>query len=406
VQASICDDILTASEQFIDGALHDDTCSRFWNYSRRIRRLIVPSRKSTERAIHVSVYSRLSLRFPGRAILPFLECLDYTLTGKGDTAKYAIEFPILLSASVRQLRVYNHARERMCKALLSFLIDKAFQFQHLTVEGPPPRYFVTHPLQLTSLRTLVLLRCQDTFPDLAHFFKQLPDLRNLTVQVTLEWVPSLTNKSIPTNLLPKLRFLSVEGPEEACLLLLQHISGEMLTSQRIVFNEIRMKRGRACLTELSRFTSLRKITLRYSSVEVTSVEALSILDPLLDFSHTQYLYLNSLPSWVRITNDTIRGIASGLKNLQTLHISYKHYQGAFKTTSQALESIGLSSLNLRELTLPIDLADLTIWSIPRSSCTSSLVSLDLVTSSGDRALISQFVEALFPKVERLTIKSN
>jgi hypothetical protein len=317
VQASIYDDILTASEQFINGELHDDTCSRFWSYSRRIRRLIVRSPQSTKRAIHISVYSRLSLRFPGRAILPFLEYLNYILTDKGDMAKYAIEFPIILSSSVRRLRVYNRASEKMCEALLSFLTDKAFQFRHLTVIGPPPRYFLTHSLRLTSLRTLVLLKCQDTFPDLAHFFRQLPDLQNLTVGVTLEWVPSLANKSIPTNLLPKLQFLSVEGPEASCLLLLQHISGEMLTSQRIVFDEIRMKRGRACLTQLSRFTSLRKITLQYSSVDVTSVEALSILDPLLDFSHIQYLRLNSLPSWVRITNDTIRGIASGLKNLQT-----------------------------------------------------------------------------------------
>lgn len=357
----------------------------------------------TERAIHISVYSRLSLRFPGREILPFLDCLNYTLTDKGDTAKYALEFPILLSASVRQLRIYNRTSEKMCEVLLSFLIDKAFQFQHLTVNGPPPRYFVTHSLRLTSLRTLVLSKCQDTFPDLAHFFKHLPDLQDLT----LEWVPSLDNTSIPTNLLPNLWFLSVQGPEQSCLLLLQHISGETLTSQQIVFDddiEIRMTSGRACLTQLSRFPSLRKIGLRYNSVEFTSVEALSILEPLLDFSHIQHLRLTLLPSWVRITNDTIRGIASGLKNLQTLHISYKHHRGAFKTTSQALESIGLFSLNLRELTLPIDLVDLTIWSIPRSSCASSLLSLDLETSSGDQALIKQFIAALFPNVERLSIK--
>ena len=235
----------------------------------------------------------------------------------------------------------------MCEALLSFLIDKAFQFQHLTIQCPPPRYFVNHSLRLTSLRALILLKCQDMFPDLAHFFKQLPDLQNLWISVALEWVPSLDDTSIPTNLLPNLGYLSVQGPEESCLLLLQHISGEKLASLRIAFNEIRMKRGRACLTQLSRFPSLRNIVLLYKSVEVTSAEALSILDPLLDFSHIQILCLNQLPSWVSITNDTIRGIASSLKNLQALHISYKHHQRAFKPTSQALESIGLFSPNLR-----------------------------------------------------------
>ena len=208
MQASICDDILTASDQFINGELRDDTCSRFWSYSRRIRRLIVPPRKSTEQAIHISVYSRLSLRFPGRAILSFLERLNYTLTDEGDTAKYAIEFPILLSESVRQLRIYNRASERMCEAFLSFLIDKAFQFQHLTINGPPSRYFVNHSSRLTSLRVLVLSKCQDTFPELAHFFKQSPDLQDLSITVTLEWVPSLDYSSIPANLLPNLRTLS------------------------------------------------------------------------------------------------------------------------------------------------------------------------------------------------------
>ena len=359
----------------------------------------------TEQAIHISVYSRLSLRFPGRAILPFLERLNYTLTDEGDTAKYAIEFPILLSESVRQLRIYNRASEKMCEALLSFLIDKAFQFQYLNISGPPPRYFVNHSLRLTSLWTLVLSKCQDTFPDLAHFFKQLPDLQILSISVTLKWAPSLDDTSIPTNLLPNLEYLSVQGPEESCLLLLRHVSGEMLSSQRIIFDENGKSRGRACLTQLSRFPSLRKIVLQYSSVGRRPVEALSILEPLLDFSHIQILRLDSLPSWVRITNDTIRGIASSLKNLQALHISYKHHQMAFKATYHALESIGLFSLNLRELTLPIDLEDLTIWSIPRSSCGPSLLSLDLVTSSSDdQALIRQFVAALFPNVERLGIK--
>ncbi|EDR16152.1 uncharacterized protein LACBIDRAFT_321377 [Laccaria bicolor S238N-H82] len=389
---------------FINGELHDATCSRFWSYSCRIRRLLIPLRKSTEQAIHISVYSRLSMRFPGRAILPSLESLNYTLTDKEDTAKYASEFPILLSASVRQLRIYNRASEKMCEAILSFLFDKASQFRHLTINGPPPYYFFNHSLRLTSLRTLVLLKCQETFPDLAHFFKQLPDLQNLTVWVTLEWIPSPDDTIIPTNLLPNLRFLSVQGPEESCLLFLQEISGKKLVRQRINFDEITTKRGRACLTHLSRFPSLRKIVLRYNSVEATSVEALSILNPLLDLSHIQDLALRTLPSWVKITNDTIRGIASGLKNLQTLHISYKHHPKAFKTTSHALESIGLFSLNLRELTLPIDLADLTKWSIPRSSCAPSLVSLDLVTSSGDQVLIRQFVAALFPNVKKLSIK--
>lgn len=404
MQPSICDDILKASEQFINGELHDDTCSRFWSYSRRMRRLLVPSRKSTERAIHISVYSRLSLRFPGRAILPFLECLNYTLTDKGDPAKYALEFPILLSASVRQLRVYNRASKMMCEVLLSFLIDRAFQFEHLTIYRPPPRSFVTHSLRLTSLRTLVLSKCQDTFPDLARFLKHLPDLQELCVWVTLEWVPSLATTSVPNKLLPNLRSLSVQGSEDSCLLLLQHMSGEMLTSQTIKFDGIQMNCGRACLTQLSRFPSLRKIGLRYSSIEATSADGSSILSPLLGFSHIQHLCLDSLPRWVRITNDTIRGIASGLKNLQTLHILYQHHQGPFKTTSQALESIGLFSPNLRELTLPIALGDLTIWSIPRSSCASSLVSLDLLTSSGDQALIKQFVAALFPNVERPSIR--